>query len=317
MTKVERDAALEELKARWALVQNQALERAGLDIRVDHRSLRDQGIEREPGQHRGPAVSGIEARGEVSEVSERREAERLARWEVREPARQEIVAEIRTVSREEVTAERAAVRERRELAQQVTGPSRDEVLKRVEADRREQLERVGAQAERRVERRQSIGGRLLDQARALRERIGQQLHRVKEWMLERFPAARVTLDLEAVKARGRAASDRWRQDLQQREAMKKEAALEQQKREEVVHEFAGLASSRALKQHGYGDRSERWRATPQALRDRIDQFNELTPAKQKQELARLARDAERVRALQQEIEQRRAQVKQLERGLGR
>jgi hypothetical protein len=39
---------------------------------VDHRSLAAQGIlDREPGVHRGPAVSGIEARGEVSAFGER------------------------------------------------------------------------------------------------------------------------------------------------------------------------------------------------------------------------------------------------------
>lgn len=36
-------------------IQNQALTQAGLDIQVDHRSLRDQGIDRKPGVHLGPA----------------------------------------------------------------------------------------------------------------------------------------------------------------------------------------------------------------------------------------------------------------------
>jgi hypothetical protein len=93
------------------------------------------------------------------------------------------------VTREEMALERVAVRERRELAQEATGEDREAVLKRVEADRREQILRAQAMAERRVERRQGmgIGGRLLAQARALRERIGQQLERVKEWIAERFP----------------------------------------------------------------------------------------------------------------------------------
>ena len=67
------------------------------------------------------------------------------------------------------------------------------VLPLVEADRREQLGRAQAAAERRVERRQglSLGGQLKEklvaQARALRERIGQQLKLVKEWVREHFP----------------------------------------------------------------------------------------------------------------------------------
>ncbi len=100
-----------------------------------------------------------------------------------------VVAEVRVVTREEMALERVAVRERRELAQGATGEDRAAVLKRVEADRLEQIQRAQAAAERRVERRQGmgIGGRLLDQARELRARIGQQLGRVKEWIAERFP----------------------------------------------------------------------------------------------------------------------------------
>jgi hypothetical protein len=44
---------VQALRARWAEMQNAALERAGEKVRVDHRSLEAQGIEREPMQHRG------------------------------------------------------------------------------------------------------------------------------------------------------------------------------------------------------------------------------------------------------------------------
>ncbi len=184
--KEEAARVYEGIRERWAKVQNLALEHAGVEARVDHRSLAAQGIRtREPELHRGPAVSGIEARGEVSEVGLRQREQRLERALERES----VVAEVRVVTREEVALERIAVRERRELAHEVTGEDREAVLKRVEADRREQIERAQAMAERRVERRQGlgIGGRLLDQARALRERIGQQLGRVRDWVRERFP----------------------------------------------------------------------------------------------------------------------------------
>ncbi len=182
-------AAIEVLRARWAEVQNIEFERLGLDVRVDHRSLKDQGIEREPGRHRGPAVSGIEARGEVAEVSVRREAERLERTQERAA----LVAEVRVVTREEMALERVAMRERRELSREVTGADRELVLPLLEADRREQIERAQAAAERRVERRQGLGigaelkEKLLTQARSLRARIGRELGRVKEWIAERFP----------------------------------------------------------------------------------------------------------------------------------
>jgi hypothetical protein len=181
-------AAIERLRERWAAVQNLAFERLGLDVRVDHRSLEAQGIKREPGRPRGPAVSGIEARGKVAEVSRRREAERMDRAQERAA----MVAEVRVVTREEMAAERVAVRERRELAREVTGEERELVLPLVAADRREQIGRAQAAAERRVERRQGLGigelhEKLVAQARALRERIGREIGRVKAWVRERFP----------------------------------------------------------------------------------------------------------------------------------
>lgn len=38
-----------------AELTNEALAEAGLEVRVDHRSLRDQGIDQTPGIHLGPA----------------------------------------------------------------------------------------------------------------------------------------------------------------------------------------------------------------------------------------------------------------------
>jgi MobA/MobL family len=211
--KEEAARTYEGIRERWAKVQNLALEHAGVEARVDHRSLAAQGIHREPEVHRGPAVSGIEARGEVSRVGERQRSQVLARAQ----ARAMVVEQVRVATREEVAAERVAVRERRELARETEGADRAVVLPRVEADRREQLGRAQAAAERRVERRQGlkIGGRLgeklITQARALRERIGRELMRVKEWVREHFPdplkhlkeRSREVFQTIAEKARGR------------------------------------------------------------------------------------------------------------------
>ncbi|MHB8747098.1 MAG: MobA/MobL family protein [Gammaproteobacteria bacterium] len=211
--KEEAARTYEGIRERWAKVQNLALEHAGVEARVDHRSLAAQGIHREPEVHRGPAVSGIEGRGKVSQVGERQREQMLARTQARE-----LMAEqVRVVTREEVAAERVAVRERRELAREVTGPDRGLVLPLIEADRREQLGRAQAAAERRVERRQGLGlgGRLgeklIAQARRLRERIGRELKRVKEWVREHFPdpikqikeRSRDLFEAVAEKARGR------------------------------------------------------------------------------------------------------------------
>lgn len=47
----------------WAAHVNQALEHAGIEARVDHRSLADQGIERLPQPKLGPAAAAMERKG--------------------------------------------------------------------------------------------------------------------------------------------------------------------------------------------------------------------------------------------------------------
>jgi len=75
--------AVDGWRERFAALQNEHLERAGVAERVDHRSLKEQGIERAPMRHLGPAATGYERRtGEPSRKRldfEREAAERLAR----------------------------------------------------------------------------------------------------------------------------------------------------------------------------------------------------------------------------------------------
>lgn len=74
---------LEEAREKWAECCNAALERAGSAARVDHRSLEDQGIEREPTKHLGPTATAMERRGAESDRGdENREIE--ARNELRD-----------------------------------------------------------------------------------------------------------------------------------------------------------------------------------------------------------------------------------------
>lgn len=74
----------------WARHQNRELERAGCSERVDHRSLKEQGIEREPTRHDGPTVRAMEKRGvrtdrgEANREAMRRNEEREHRRERRD-----------------------------------------------------------------------------------------------------------------------------------------------------------------------------------------------------------------------------------------
>lgn len=54
---------LEQTRQTWAELTNRALERAGVEARIDHRRLERQGIERLPQIHLGPTVSVMEQRG--------------------------------------------------------------------------------------------------------------------------------------------------------------------------------------------------------------------------------------------------------------
>ena len=51
----------------WAIAVNQMLEAEGFSQRVDHRSLKDRGIDRLPGCHLGAAAAAMERRGQLSE----------------------------------------------------------------------------------------------------------------------------------------------------------------------------------------------------------------------------------------------------------
>lgn len=73
---------LDRVRERWAEMTNAKLRQFDIQASVDHRSLKDRGIEREPTRHLGPTATGIERR--TCEDSRRRKdmkqeaAERLA-----------------------------------------------------------------------------------------------------------------------------------------------------------------------------------------------------------------------------------------------
>jgi hypothetical protein len=73
------------MRDRWEKLVNEHLADYGLDARIDARSLKDQGIERVPTTHLGPAVWGMERRGLETRVGlrvrEQREQEVRGRLE--------------------------------------------------------------------------------------------------------------------------------------------------------------------------------------------------------------------------------------------
>ena len=61
-----RKEALQEWRERWASYANAALEAAGSESRIDHRSFKDQGLDLQGTVHLGPKQSGMERKGIAS-----------------------------------------------------------------------------------------------------------------------------------------------------------------------------------------------------------------------------------------------------------
>ena len=61
------DGDIQPTRQAWAEAVNAAYKSAGLDIRVDHRSHADRGLNAEPTQHLGPSATGLERRGEATD----------------------------------------------------------------------------------------------------------------------------------------------------------------------------------------------------------------------------------------------------------
>jgi MobA/MobL family len=96
-------AEIERHRQAWAESVNKALEQAGYDERIDHRSLKAQGIDREPQIHLGAKVLEMEARGIQTRVGD--ESRRISKVN-RDLARQ--AAKLEKLSAE-IAAEPATV----------------------------------------------------------------------------------------------------------------------------------------------------------------------------------------------------------------
>jgi len=129
-----------EWRERFAELQNERLQAAGLSVRVDHRTLADQGIDRAPTMHLGPAAVGYERRtGEVSRkredweawvgVSEQlRQAQLAGELERRQIERSilDLSTDLAAVKAEQIRRDRMSVAEiDREISRIAVPPVRD------------------------------------------------------------------------------------------------------------------------------------------------------------------------------------------------
>ncbi|MET3135391.1 ATP-dependent exoDNAse (exonuclease V) alpha subunit [Oxalobacteraceae bacterium GrIS 1.11] len=143
-----RAADLDAVRTRWAVLTNERLRENGIDAQVDHRSLKDQGIDRIPTSHLGPFVTGMERRGVRTEVSKRindEVAQRLTQAHAQGIAERELSQINRSVidlsgdlsaaKREVKLAELAEILRTATLARQAMEQAKDAAARQAELER--------------------------------------------------------------------------------------------------------------------------------------------------------------------------------------
>ena len=138
----KRDA-VKDYRARWAEYANRALEQAGHDTRIDHRSLKEQGIEREPQIHLGAKVMEMESRGVCTRVGDesRRIGEVNRDIERRQQARDKVQADIKEEQRDEqLRSQMQPTPEQRSALEQTTTRQPQEEAQQIAQQRDHQIE---------------------------------------------------------------------------------------------------------------------------------------------------------------------------------
>jgi ATP-dependent exoDNAse (exonuclease V) alpha subunit len=153
-----RAADLEAVRVRWAVLTNERLRENGIEARVDHRSLKDQGIERVPTSHLGPSVTAMERRGVSTDVGKRisdEVAQRLAQAHAQGVQERELSqinrsiidlsGDLSAAKRDVKSAELAEVVRQANVVRQAVERSQ-EAARQAEAARNAELEKIRAEA---------------------------------------------------------------------------------------------------------------------------------------------------------------------------
>jgi hypothetical protein len=121
-------AEIERHRRAWAESVNKALEQAGYDERIDHRSLKAQGIDREPQIHLGAKVLEMEARGIQTRVGDesRRISKRNRELKRQEAKREKLQAEIAAEQKAEQLSAQLKAFDVSDRASAVTQPANPE-----------------------------------------------------------------------------------------------------------------------------------------------------------------------------------------------
>lgn len=157
-------------REQWAIFANRALEKAGHDQRIDHRSLADQGIDREPTLHLGPAATQHIRRGKKSEFAERVKEEKSDRERLREKLvheQQSLMRHLKLVDQaldalHELQHRKKEIDQSNVKVQLAAMPVHQQVevhdllRKRIEEQRNKRLEKALSRAQKREARRRKL-----------------------------------------------------------------------------------------------------------------------------------------------------------------
>ena len=125
----QRSGEVDHWRAEWARLANAALERAGRAERIDHRTLEEQGIERMPTTHQGPAVTDMLRKGRQSDVADR-QAEQAGQFD---QAKREAAAAAVDLAKVQQLLDQAQEAAAHELAEQKRQQEWQERLRRESA----------------------------------------------------------------------------------------------------------------------------------------------------------------------------------------
>lgn len=141
----KKTGEIEHVRATWAQLTNQALERSGHTERVSHKSLEEQGINRQPTVHLGPTVTAMERRGVHTDRGE------LNRGADTQEAQKELAAAEQTQAGAERM--RAQAREWRQAQEQA---KQQELARQKERERAEKEQQQKIEAERKAQERERL-----------------------------------------------------------------------------------------------------------------------------------------------------------------
>jgi hypothetical protein len=131
---------LGRLREEWANTANRHLEAAGLDLRLDHRSLAERGIDREPEPKQGPLATKIERDGRESLAGSERKAVKA-----RNAEREGLYAEVTGIDKEIAALQAQALAAARAMSLDSDALANADALSRLEeADRADEKKRKGS-----------------------------------------------------------------------------------------------------------------------------------------------------------------------------